>query len=404
MWNASIDRWLTGSVLAVLLLGTASCGMDQKDILPEDGFLKIFNHPQEELAFYPESVVQLTDGGYLFLSGVKDELSETEYPYAYLTRTDVTGKVLWSRSYEWNAPASRMFLQDGRACFVAMNDQFQAFALEVDPGSGDIAAQHDLGMTMPLASYRDQEGKLLVLGYEFDSHSSWVCKFSASFNLERSSLLNVNNDLMQVEIQRHMNKIGQEYPFYIGEFNNGTGNGYYVSCFYNYTLRNVFLDRSSLSPSGDIYLYQTGEAVSSLIPKAGSGFGLTSYYEGNNFILPRTEPDVTASENIKDWEAEPLYELTFKAPVIPLTLQTEDGDFTLFASQTNASRIVLYQYAADSDSLVRTHEKGFDEQVAVADLVATDDGGVVILAGTFILGKYRRPVLYKMDPEEFLKP
>ena len=44
----------------------------------------------------------------------------------------------------------------------------------------------------------------------------------------------------------------------------------------------------------------------------------------------------------------------------------------------------------------------FDERVEVADVIQSDDGGVTILAGNYILGKYRRPVLVKMREEEFM--
>ena len=385
-------------LFSILITG---CEINQKDVLPEDGFLKIYNHPEEILSFYPESLVELQGGGYLYISAVKDETSDIEYPYTYLVRTSATGEVEWTRTYDWLAPSSRLIQQDNQIGFVAMNQQFQAFAIMIDPVSGDIAEQHALDMTMPLYTFTDTQGNLVVLGYDFITRSSWISKYNSSFTLQRSTRLSINTDLEYL-IQRHLNKTGQDFPFFIGQYSNTSGTGYYVNCFYNYTLRSVFLDISSLNPTGDIYSFQIEEGISSLIHKSGSLFGLTSYYEGNNYILPEVEIDVSSSQNIKEIPGTPLYELTFKAAVVSGRLSTNSADYTLFLSQTNSNSIVIYQYSMESDSLVNKLYRNFDDRVEVRDFIQTGDNGIAILAGTHILGKYQRPVLIKIPKEHFL--
>ncbi len=69
--------------------------------------------------------------------------------------------------------------------------------------------------------------------------------------------------------------------------------------------------------------------------------------------------------------------------------------YALFVSQTNANAIVMYQYAMDSDSLVNTIHRTFDQRVEVSDVIQCEDDGVAILASIYLLGKYRRPVLFK---------
>lgn len=389
------------STLWILLVVLVSaCEINQKDTLPEDGFIKIFNHPEEILSFYPESVVELSGGGFLFVSAVKDETSEIEYPSTYLVRTSSTGEVEWTMTYDWLAPSSRLIQQGGQIGFVAMNQQFEAFVIMVDPATGTVSSQHPLEMTMPLYAYTDAQGNLVVLGYDYVTRSSWISRFNSSFVLQRSNKLPVDTDLEHL-VQRHLNKTGQDYPFYIGEYSTTGGTGYYINCFYNYTLRTVFLDGSSLSATGDIYSFQIEEGISSIIQKSGSLFGLTSYYEGNNYILPEVEIDVTASQNIKDLPADPLYELTFKASVINGEITDGTTDQALFLSQTNANSIVMFQYSMVSDSLVNTLYEDFDERIDVCDFVQTTDDGVILLAGIHILGKYLRPVLIKIPKDQF---
>jgi len=397
MWNASIN---TLPVLLVLLV-LSGCEISQDEIMPEDGFVKIYNHPEETLAFFPESVVELPDGGYLILSAVKDEDADIEYPYTSLIRTSSSGELTWSMYYDWLAPTSRLILQNGSVGFVAMNQQFDAYVVSIDMGSGQETNQHDLELTMPLYSYTDQAGNLVVLGYDFVTSSSWISRYNSSFQLERSTELPVNTDLEYL-VQRHLNKTGQDYPFFIGAYSNASGTGYFVNCFYNYTLRTVFLDGSSLSATGDIYSFQTEEGISSLVHKSGNLFGITSYYEGNNYIMPGAQIDVLSSGNIKDLPAEPLYELTYRAPVMSGILSTDQEKYTLYISQTNDNSLVCYQYALESDSLILTHVRAFDEGVEVRDFIQTADKGIAVLAGIFTLGKYRRPLLYKLPPDTFI--
>ena len=405
MLNVFIDSMRKGfphiTAIALLLLIVSGCEIDQKEILPEDGFVKIYNHPDEELALFPESVLELSGGGYVLISAVKDENADIEYPYTSLVRTTSTGEVMWTMDYDWYAPSSKLIFQNGSLGFVAMNQQFDAYVIEVDPGDGSIRDQHALDLTMPLYSFMDDQGNLVVLGYDFVTRSSWISKYNSNFQLERSNMLPVNTDLEYL-VQRHLNKMGQDYPFFIGSYSNSSGTGYFVNCFYNYTLRTVFLDVSSLSATGDIYSFQIEEGISSILQKSGSMFGLTSYYEGNNYIIPGAELDVLSSGNIKDLPADPLYELTYKAAVMAGSFSTDGHEYALYISQTNDNSLVIYQYALESDSLIDTHIRVFDQRVEVRDFIQTEDDGIAILAGTFILGKYQRPLLIKLPVSLFV--
>ena len=405
MLNAFIDAMRINlhhiTFTAILLLILSGCEINQNEIMPEDGFLKIYNHPDEQLALFPESVVELPEGGYIFISAVKDENAEIEYPHTSLVRTSSSGELTWTMDYDWLAPTSKLILQNGSVGFVAMNQQFEAYVISIDPGNGMETAQHALDMTMPLSSYSDEQGNLVVLGYDFVTRSSWISKYNSNFQLQRSNKLPVNTDLEYL-IQRHLNKTGQDYPFFIGAYSNTSGIGYFVNCFYNYTLRTVFLDISSLAATGDIYSFQIEEGISSLIQKSGALFGLTSYYEGNNYIMAGTEIDVLSSGNIKDLPAEPLYELTYRAAVLAGSLITDEAQFALYISQTNDNSLVVYQYDLETDSLVNTLTREFDEGVEVRDFIQTADQGIAVLAGIYTLGKYKRPLLLKMDPGEFV--
>ena len=85
--------------MSIVILVSA-CDVDQKDIQPEQEFIKIYNHPDQQIAYHPAGLVQLSDGGYLILSGVKVDTSVIEYPHANLIKTNSTGEVEWTRDYD----------------------------------------------------------------------------------------------------------------------------------------------------------------------------------------------------------------------------------------------------------------------------------------------------------------
>ncbi len=73
------------------------------------------------------------------------------------------------------------------------------------------------------------------------------------------------------------------------------------------------------------------------------------------------EVDVLNSGNIKDLSAEPLYELTYRAPGDGRLLITDENQFALYRSQTNDNSLILYQYALETDSLINTYTREFEK-------------------------------------------
>jgi hypothetical protein len=386
-------------ILSIVIL-VSGCEVDQKDILPENEFVKIYNHPDQQIAYHPAGVLQLSDGGYLILSGVKVDTSVIEYPHANLIKTNSLGEVEWTRDYDQYAPTPRLFQRSGSVGFVAMDLLLNAYAVEINVSNGDVTGQHDLGLTSPLYSYVDQQNNLLVLGYDYVARSSWISLFDGSFGLQRSVKVNVEQDL-ENQVQKHMNKSGTQFPFFIGEWTEGSQSGYYVNCFYNYTLRTVFFESAGLTMMGNIYSFQTGEAVSSLIQRTGNRYALTRFYSDNNYFLGDVEVDINTSQNFNDVTGEILRELVHDAKVLSKEMRVGTASYILFASQTNSNSMVTYQQAADADSLIATHYHQFNERVEVSDIIQTSEEGVALLGQIFILGKYQRPVLVKLPARTF---
>lgn len=385
----------------ILLAGTlSSCELNQKDISPTDNFVKIYNHPDENLAFYAESVLQLADG-YLILSGIKnynDNLNE--YPTTSLIRTNSLGEVSWSNESEWRAPVSNLLTFNGATGFVAMNASEDAYFVEVNTENGSLSSRA-LNLKMPLAAFVNSDGNLAILSYDYVSWSSVISLFSPSFTLLNSVNLFVGDDLV-VPVQKHLNKADTQFPFFFGDWQNESLSGFFVNCLSNYTLGVRFFTSDGNSTGGWIYSHQIENAVSSLLHKEGNLYGMTRYFNRKNYLNSTVEVDVTSLQNFNDSTQNPIPEIVPDAKVEAIRATFDNTDYLLFASTTNSNSIVIFKYSLDNDELLKEVEVSFAYNIEVRAIIQDpSDEGIILLAHHFVTGRYLRPVLIKIPKRDF---
>lgn len=382
----------------VFLSLLSTCEIDQKDFNPETDFIKIFNDPNEGLSYSPVSIAELKDEGYIILTGIKDDSSEIEYPKAGLIKINKTGEVIWTKQTTWLAPISEVFISGAEAIFVAMNGQSLAHAVSFDVANGDIKKETPLDIAMPLAAKKSGSGKFIILSYDNISRSSLVTSYSENLTKENSIELKINTDLQNI-IQKHLNKSGTQYPFFITEWNYEQEEGYMINCFFNYTLRTVILSQDLRNRKGDIYSFQTEAAISSVIAKDSSKIALTRYYDGNNYLIRDIKVNFNASQNFNGIQGNILQELSHNAPVKAKMISLKGRKSMVFASQTNANSIILYQYFPDTPDVERKLVFDFKNKTEITDIQQTTDGGMILLVRTYLLGKYKRPAVIRIPIE-----
>lgn len=391
-------------IIFLLLIFMVSCEINQKDIKPEDQFIKIYNNQNENLSFFPVSAIQTSDGGYIILNGVKNDSSLYEYPSATLVKTSAIGEIEWTSETAWLAPAGLIEI-GGNYSFLAMDLQNNANQINIDISNGNIGGNTELNLTMPLAARTNDVNQFIVLSYNYVDRTSVVALFDQNANLVNSSELNVNTDMV-AQINAHMNKTGSELPFFIGEWKNEAQEGYFVNCLANYTLRTIFFDKNMNTTGGDIYSFQARDALSSLVNKENNSFAMTRYYGGNNYISTNIEVDPYTSQNFNEYSQNQVFELIPEAKVISRNILKDNIDFILLASTTNSNSVVLYQYdmtVGENDAeALHTEYIDFSDKIEVRDVIQDEnDGGIVVLAQHFFTGKYKRPVLIKIPLDKF---
>ena len=386
----------------LLMLAISGCEINQKDLKPEDEFVKIYNDPDEQLAYYPLSLVQTNDRGFIILAAIKYDSSLSEYPTAAIIRTNATGEVQNTVKTSWLAPVPRITQVDGNVSFIAMDSQSKASMISVNSTDGEIAGNTSLDLTMPLYSLTDEQNRIVVLGYNYVSRASIVALLSSTGSLINRTELNVNTDLIS-QIQTHMNKTGSELPFFIGEWQNETESGYFVNCLANYTLRTVFFNTSLATTGGDIYSFQARDALSSLINISGNNYAFTRYYGSQNYISSNVEVNPNSSQNFNELTQNKLDELVPSAKVVSRKVLFNNNEYMLFASSTNSNSIVVYQYSVDNpEELLHTEYFDFENKIEISDMIQDSfDDGIVVLGKIYLTGRFQRPIVVKFKKDEF---
>lgn len=386
-------------ISAIVLL--TGCEINQKDSKPEDSFIKIFNNPSQSLAYYPMGVVQTSDGGYLMVCGLKNDTSLYEYPTAMLIKSNASGEMEWTQETEWLAPANGIISLNNEYLFAAMDRQYNGYLIKVDAASGSITAV-EIGVTMPLAAFSSSSNQVVVLSYDYIANASVVSIYNSSLLKLNSTSLNVIDLKGNADIQAHMNKTGTELPLFIGEWNSGAETGFFVNCLANYTLRTVFFDNNVNRTGGDIYSFQTRDAISSLTHKEGTTFALTRYYGGHNYIAPVMDVNLNGSQNFNDFSQDQLHELVPNAKVVARNVTFGETKYILFAATTNSNSVVIYQYGLTDEEPIHSHYIEFSDRIEVYDVIQdSNDEGIVVLGKLFFTGKYMRPVLIKVKKNKF---
>jgi hypothetical protein len=322
-----------------------------------------------------------------------------EYPQAVLTKVNSKGETEWTKNYDWLAPVPDIIEIDGNFAFAAVDAQNNGYLISINPSDGEVINQTVLDVTMPLVLYKDSLNRLVVLGYNYIERTSLIAVFNSGGSLINKSEVKVNDDMVTL-VQSHMNKSGQEQPFFIGEYSGG----YFINCLANYTLRTIFTDRQGIPAGGDVYSFQARDAISSLLNCSGNTYALTRYYAGYNYIAPSVEVDPSQSQNFNDFDQSRMNELVPEAKVKGIKAEFEGKQVLLFAASTNSNSVVIYEYSLENHELIRSSYVAFNDRIEICDLIQdSSDKGILVLGKLYFTGKYLRPVLVKVPAKDFKK-
>lgn len=386
----------------MLLFGLMiSCDIKKSDVEPSEEFAKIYDHPDMNLEFYPVDLAQTDDGGFLILSLYTDTTLST-FPLIYLLKTDNAGVKQWEywvdKAYSSAVPA---LIPSGSdfyfVCMDAVNQETRV--MQVNTLAGEVAEFMPLLLQYPLYTMQDVEGNIMILNFDRQRRTSILTQYSAAFAEQWSLEFGIIDDVKS-QIENHLARTGKQYPFFIGEVGSPARSHYFVNCFYNYTMTMLFAHATEGNHTGTLYTYQDDAAISAAISIEDDRFALSRYYMGDNFVNPSVNLDPASIQSVTDFTDFPLPELSPDAQVRCIRATLNEQDVVVYASQTKSNQLALYFYGAADGTLQSVKFLNEKYPVTLAGLEITEEGGLALLAQTYVIGRFPRISLIKLSAED----
>lgn len=384
-----------------ILLFTASiigCDIqDNKDIVPDKQFVKVYDRNDFSSEISALDVENLPDGGYLVLG--QRRVDTYDFLGTYLLKADDLGEFVSENdlSADYAHPVGELTYIDNSAYFFAMSpNNLETFLMQVDI-DGNLVNAVGLGLTYPqYATYVD--GSFILLSYDHESKESVMSLVAPDGSISQSARFSIGSgDDIDEPIISHFTRTGSRLPFFTGKTSGGT---YYFNGYYNFTLSLVFTDLGSSDPEGVVQGQRSQGGLSSAMNISGNTFAVSRFNFGDNYILPQTTLETNGITSSTDLGGFNIPELINDAPFVLKRISVNQQNYIIYASDSRNKQIVLYAYDEASGELRGTTYLGFSNPFELASFRETEDEGLVVAGTSFVSGRFPRVSIYKLSKED----
>ena len=376
------------------IISLSSCDVTDNKVEPGVSFTQIYDDRSFEADYDPLDLVQTDDGGYL-------SLAATHAWNIYLFHTDADGQFTWEIKVDeaYVNPLEQLVRLDDQYYVFGMNEVTRATViLQLNFAERTATPVAELGeIQYPLAVTVTPDQSLLVLGYERESRSSTLHKLNADFSVAWDQAYAVEED-MEEAIVRHLSRTGRRLPFFVG-YTDG-GQSYYFNGLANYTLSLNFVDPQNGDLRGTLNGFRADEFVSAAYHLQGQQYALARSSFGVSTLLPRTEVEAQTVGSSSELIANDFPEIDHHARIVVKEVTLATRSFIVFGTHTKQRQLILYAYDKESGALRGTQYLGQTSPYQLGNFIVTEDGGMAVLAETQVAGRFSRPCLFKLSPQE----
>jgi len=385
------------AVVVILLIFLGSCDIQDNTVEPSDVFTRVYNTDNYTDAFYPVSIAQTADSGYLILGG--KEVLDTQFLSAYLIKVDVEGNFVWEQSPGENYvnPLAGLSLSGNSYRFFCMDKQnLGTYLVRVDDLSGGFTEIGYLGgLQYPLAANTIGTDGYVVQGYNREDEKTVMARLNqnavAVWQEEYDTFEDVEEDIV-----KHLIRTSRPLPFMTGS----TGNSLFFNGFYNYSFSMGFVNAADGTLTGVINGPGVDDAISAAMPISGNEFAMARYSYLENQVIPSYDINVNSIQVTGDLEGLTFDELSQRAKFCIKKINVEGKSLTIYGTETKSGQILLLAYDLADQSLVGTRYVGHGQPYQMADFASTKDGGLIVLASTQITGRFPRLALFKLSKQD----
>lgn len=387
-----IARRILNLLWFVALIG---CTEDNPDLTAS--FFKIYDDSNADLGYHPIDIVETIDG-FIMLSGT--ELSNTDFMGIELLKLDEEGNFVNDMALDdYVIPVGEVYMIDSISYFFAMNPTtLQAVLLGVNPQL-EITTETALGsLNYPLASSLTAANDLLLLSYDPLNLTTEISLvgLDGSFLGGNSYTIGPGSDVEQSIINHYLQINEQPLPFFCGEISNGS---YYFNGFYNFSFSLVFTDFSD-EPSGVLQGQSVNAGIRAAKPLTGGRFALAGFQFDENFQLSDINLNTTEVASSVDLYPGNMAEIKPYSPTKILSYVSNQGDYTVFASESKGGQVLLYFYDKNTADLAGIKQIGFLNPFTFSSIKATANHSITVIGTTFVAGRFERITVNKLSERE----
>jgi len=390
-------------IFILLLGGLWACDISKnKEVKPEEVFVKIYENNQFDRSFTPMDIKQTPDGGFLIL-GEYTGSSFSPYPAVYLMKTLADGRFEWEYLAQDNyvTPISELLpLADGSYEFFcsAQTDSLKPVRLSAIQEPQELAKYNIIrALTANLLA----DGNYGFVAYSQNSQYTTVAKGNAAGNvLNTKEYYNQDNTFIEERIDRHLRRIRTPLPMLMG---TRGGNDLFFTAFRlsNITVMSDDLGAGGSEPKGIINGNSYDAAISAMVSISGNTFAMARYNaDGENVFITRAEVAPTGIYTNTSFTGNILPELSKFARVIIKKATIAQRNVLLYFTDTKNGQMVLFVYDEASGALIKTRYFGSSNTFQAGNLTLTLDGGLAVVGKTYVAGRFGRICLFKLSPKE----
>ncbi|MEH0156902.1 hypothetical protein V6R21_22425 [Limibacter armeniacum] len=372
------------------------CSQSPDELAPSEQFVRVYQHGVKS-GVEPIDFVQTADSGFLIMNRWKRELA-TGYG-TYLMKVDNEGVTEWDLLIDefFINPMPDIISLGGEILIAGIDTRKNVTQfLMVDVATGDVTLKkYFSSLGVPLAACSTGEDEFLIQYYDEVQKQSGIALLSSNLYIQWNKRFNVTED-------------GDQLVSLLNAFARGTP-PFFVVNHENEVLSNMVVG-SSISL---IELTKTYGVVSSEIdgnPETAMvrnayplgdrkyAIALTNYY--NSGLMPKfTIQDVDFS-NTLGLLSDQFMDLDPTSSVSTCEAIINGKPYLLYATTTRSLQVKIVAFNKENGFLAGAHYLGERYGFHAVDILATDDGGLILLASTSAVDTNSSVALFKLSKKD----
>lgn len=360
---------------------------------PEASFIKVYDDSDGNKDYFPLSMQQTNDGGYMILSAYNGW-------NIHLMKTDNIGDLQW----EYDLPSKyinavpNLIERDGHFYFVCMDAVgLFTYVMQVDQSAksaGEFQAFPQIQYPLYLA---DNETAVYIQNYNRFSFETGVYEISSDLTqINNSGSVQIFTDV-EDKVINHLSYTGKRFPFSISV----TPESDYVvmNGFNNYSFSTVFLD-ANLDFSGVYNGAAFDGGLNAILPLGANKYSLARFSFSNLYYNPSATLSPTTIDIAESIPAQGNAELDAESPILIKNISINGTDHVVYLATTNSNQLLLSFYEKGSSVLKGSQYLGQNVPLKASDFSLTQDGGLIVLIRATVMGSFNRIATIKLTKEE----